>query len=97
MQTVTVLARQDWNIQQDDGSFISGTTIHYVDMADIYTEEDKQGCFPAKITIPENLIENIETLPGKYDLDFSATRGAGGKAKLVLKDLKYVASSTVSK
>lgn len=87
---VTVLGVQKWSITNEDGSTNSGITVHYFDVADQETSADKIGVFPASITADKKLMEKFTTLPGKYNLSLGLKRGAGGKAKPILKDVNSI-------
>ena len=83
---VTVLGVQKWTVD-NNGTSISGISVHYFDPANHETDPDRIGVFPASITADNKLFSKFTSLPAKYNLSLGLKRGSGGKAKPVLNDV----------
>lgn len=92
MSNYIVTGYRPYDFVNADGEKVQGVKVFYLDEG---TEESEHGLFPLNISTTYDQLQNLQQVPGVYDLDFKQRRDQKGKPILVLKSVKFLESLDV--
>lgn len=76
-----VLGARRYSFKDDDGQLVEGAKLHYLTL-DGEDEADSRGDIPLEVSAPIALFNDLQQLPGFYDIDFRQRPGRGGRPTL---------------
>jgi hypothetical protein len=90
MQTVTVIYAKRYSFtNRETGELVEGVTVQYLP-DEIANKPDEKGQQPVKLSMPVGNWNQVESVPGKYDMDFDFVPDSRGNVKVKLRGLQFV-------
>ena len=93
MQECLVLTVLKWEFRDEkSGEMKKGVTVHYIDPASTFDQEEKIGSKLNKTSADIKFFSDFGTLPGKYNLGWRLESGSPGKEqKVKLDKVEFIA------
>lgn len=88
-----VLNAKRYSFANDDGEKVEGTTLQYLEPAELVAEENRRGAEVMTITAPVEFYDQLPTLPGLYDLGFRQRPGKNGRPTLTVTSARFLAGA----
>lgn len=88
MEPCLILSARRYAFDTDDGQHREGITLTYL-TEDCQDEGNARGSFPMSVSAPVDLWDQLQQLPGFYDVDFRQRPGPKGKPTLTACNVRY--------
>jgi hypothetical protein len=91
-----VLNAKRYSFSNDDGEKVEGTTLQYLDPEETVQEANRQGVEVMTISAPLDFYEQLQVLPGLYDLGFKQRPGKNGRPTLAVTSARFLESASLT-
>lgn len=84
-----VVGVKSYSFQNEQGQKIEGAKVSYLTSLES-TKNNEVGFLPMQVSIPLNMLSQVNNVPALYDVKFDMIPGRNGKPEVVVSGFEYL-------
>lgn len=89
MSRVLITGVRSYDFEDKDGRKIDGAKVSYLGEKSS-VKQNETGFTPMQISVKKELLQELETIPGVYNLDFDMVPGKNNKPELAIVGFEFL-------